>query len=231
MMIADYLPVEQFKNRFAKKSGHGAKDSFIGKFHGTLNQSRFNKSYRQNMKQTISDTDILNKISDDDSFDSGFRLLVKEFQEPLYWHIRRLVHRHEDADDVLQNTFLKVVKSIHGFNRQSKLYTWLYRIATNETLDFLKKNKSKLKVFVGEDRMSAMAKEDPYFDPDEVQLRLIKAIETLPEKQRVVFNLRYYDDMSYKEMSDVTDTSIGALKASYHHAVKKIEKYIKESTL
>ncbi len=183
------------------------------------------------MKQTISDIEILSQLSGDDSFDNGFRMLVKEFQEPLYWHIRRMVHRHEDADDVLQNTFLKVIKNIRGFNQQSKLYTWLYRIATNETLDFLKKYNSKAKVLVGEDSISVMAKQDPYFDPDEIQLRLVQAIETLPEKQRVVFNLRYYDDMSYKDMSDITDTSVGALKASYHHAVKKIEKYIKESTL
>ena len=157
-------------------------------------------------------------------------MLVKAFQERLYWHIRRMVHRHEDADDVLQNTFLKVVKHIHGFNRQSKLYTWLYRIATNESLAFIRQQKAK-QVIQGEEKLDFLAKEDPYFDADDLLLKLVQAIETLPEKQRTVFNLRYYDDMSYKDMAVVTETSVGALKASYHHAVKKIEKYITERTL
>ncbi len=182
------------------------------------------------MKQSYSDIEILEKLSDDASFDKGIYMLVKEFQERLYWHIRRMVHRHEDADDVLQNTFLKVVNHIHGFNRQSKLYTWLYRIATNESLAFIKKQKAK-QVIQGEEKLDFLAKEDPYFDADDLLLKLVQAVETLPEKQRTVFNLRYYDDMSYKDMAVVTETSVGALKASYHHAVKKIEKYITERTL
>lgn len=182
------------------------------------------------MKGTYSETEILELISDDSHFDKGFRFLVETFQERLYWHIRRMVHVHADADDVLQDTFIKVAKNIRSFDGRAKLYTWLYRIATNQAIDHLNKKKRQVRV-AREESFDRLITDDPYFDGEKVEIALKKAIDTLPAKQRVVFNLRYYDEMSYKEMSAVTETSIGALKASYHHAVKKIEHYITERAL
>ena len=176
------------------------------------------------------DKEILELISSDLHFDKGFKLLVETFQERLYWHIRRMVHIHADADDVLQDMFIKVALNIRSFDGKAKLYTWLYRIATNQAIDHLNKKKRQLSVS-GEDTFDRMVADDPYFDGEKVQIALKKAIDTLPDKQRVVFNLRYYDEMTYKEMSEVTATSVGALKASYHHAVKKIEHYITERAL
>lgn len=139
-----------------------------------------------------------------------------------------MVTVHDDADDVVQNTFIKVFRNIENFNRDSKLYTWIYRIATNESLTFLKKRKSKQTEAIDSDEYSIEQKlsSDPYFDGNAAQLILQEAIGILPEKQKAVFNLRYFEEMSYKDMSDVLETSVGALKASYHHAVKKIENYI-----
>ena len=176
------------------------------------------------------DHKILELIEDDKQFDLGFECLVKKYQEPLYWHIRRMVHFHEDADDVLQNVFIKVFKSIRGFKRESKLYTWLYRIATNETITFLNKKKKRDKsvnVDVDLEILETKLKADIYFDAERVNVILTKAIELLPSRQRQVFNLRYYQEMSYNDMSEVLDTSVGSLKASYHHAVKKIEDYLR----
>jgi len=177
----------------------------------------------------ISDSQILSLLETEAQYEKGFRLLMEKYQERLYWHVRRMVTTHEDADDVIQNVFIKVYKNIHRFEAKSKLYTWLYRIATNETLTFLKKrNKTQTDSIDNEDlnienRLTA----DTYFDGDEVQKRLKYALSTLPEKQRLVFNLRYYDEMPYKQISEVLETSVGALKASYHHAVKKVESYFK----
>ena len=139
-----------------------------------------------------------------------------------------MVHRHEDTDDVMQNVFIKVFKNIKNFKAESKLYTWLYRIATNEAINFIKKQKPNVELdSIINDQNAVMA--DPYFDADHAQVILKKAIETLPEKQMIVFNLRYYDEMSYSDMSDTLGTSIGALKASFHHAVKKVELYLKNN--
>ncbi len=161
----------------------------------------------------------------------GFRLLMEQYQERLYWQIRRMVHHHEDANDVLQNCFIKVFRSSHTFEGKSKLYTWLYRIATNEAITFLNKKKQMLAtpLDAGESPLSNRLRADEHFDGDEAQLKLMAAIETLPDKQKLVFNLRYFDEMNYADMSEMLGTSEGALKASFHHAVKKIERFVRGS--
>lgn len=163
--------------------------------------------------------------------EKGFTYIIQKYQERLYWHIRRLVLEHEDANDVLQNVFVKVWKNLEGFREDAQLYTWLYKIATNECLTFLEKQKKNNSVSLSdvETGLSNTLKADTQFDPNKLEWKLQRAILGLPEKQRIVFNLRYYDEMPYEEMSRVLDTSEGALKASYHHAVKKIEEYIKNS--
>lgn len=178
-----------------------------------------------------SDDKIMEMITDDSSFDKGFELLVRTYQQPLYWHIRRIVHFHEDADDVIQNTFIKVFKNIKGFKRQSKLYTWLYRIASNESITFINKKKKNLALSIEQEDLELQSKllANHYFDGTKIEQNLIQAVTRLPDKQKQVFNLRYYDELSYKDMSEVLDTSVGALKASYHHAVKKIENYLKNN--
>lgn len=155
-------------------------------------------------------------------------MLVDKYSQKLYWHIRRLVILHDDADDALQNTFINVWKNSGTFRGDSSLYTWLYKIATNEALALL--NKRKKTAYVPLEDLESFFATAPegstWFDGDEAELKLQNAILKLPEKQRVVFNMKYYDDMSYEDMSKVLNTSEGALKASYHHAVKKIEKYL-----
>jgi RNA polymerase sigma-70 factor (ECF subfamily) len=176
-----------------------------------------------------SDEKILAQLSDDRSFEKAFEALVIKYQEKLYWHIRRLVHFHEDADDVIQNTFIKVFKNIKSFRSDSKLYTWLYRIASNEAITFLNKKKKKASQSL-DDEISHLAerlRSDEFFDGDQAQLLLAKAIEFLPERQKLVFNMRYYDELAYDDMSEILQVSSGALKASYHHAVKKVENYLK----
>jgi len=154
--------------------------------------------------------------------------LVETYSQKLYWHIRRLVILHEDADDALQNTFINVWKSIGNFRSESSLYTWLYTIATNEALTLINKRKRNASVSVDDlnGYFESSQEGSTWFDGDEAQLKLQNAILKLPEKQRIVFNLKYYDDMTYEEMSKVLNTSEGALKASYHYAVKKIEKML-----
>ncbi len=154
---------------------------------------------------------------------------MEAYNEKLYWTIRRIVVDHEDANDVLQNTLVKIFKNIHRFKGNSSLYTWLYRIVTNESLTFLKKRKRRAVNSI-DDEESHLAHQltaDPFFDGDELQIQLQKILEGLPEKQRVVFNMRYYEEMPYKQMAEILDTSVGALKASYHHAAKKIETQLK----
>lgn len=155
----------------------------------------------------------------------SFNQLVLKYQERLYWHIRKIVISHDDTDDVLQNTLVKVWKSLPEFRSESGLFTWLYRIATNESLTLLKQKKKR--AFAPwtdvEQRLGEQLESDPFFDGDEASLKLQRAILKLPEKQRIVFNMKYFDEVKYEEMSGILDTSVGALKASYHHAVKKIE--------
>jgi RNA polymerase sigma factor (sigma-70 family) len=175
------------------------------------------------------DKELINEFRDPKSRNFAFNKLVNTYQERLYWHIRRIVIDHDDADDVLQNTFIKAFKNLDKFREDSQLFTWLYRIATNESLTFLKKKKRN--IFVPLDdvshTLSSNLEADPEMSGDAIQLKLQQAILTLPTKQRLVFNMKYFDEMKYHEIAEVTDTSVGALKASYHHAVKKIEAYVK----
>jgi len=163
--------------------------------------------------------------------DYVFNILVNEYKVRLYWHIRKILINHEDTDDILQNTFIKAWKGLESFREDSNLFTWLYRIATNEALSFLrqKKRASFLPWSGVEKNLSETLVSDEYFNGDAIQLKLQKAILTLPEKQRIVFNMKYYDEMKYEEISEILETSVGALKASYHHAVKKIEKFVNEN--
>ncbi len=160
--------------------------------------------------------------------DRAFTAIIKKYQEKLYWHIRRIVVTHDDANDVLQNMFIKVWKGLDNFREDSQLYTWLYRIATNECLTFLEQQKRKSSISFSdvEEGLSNKIKAEGNFDANRLEWKLQLAIQHLPEKQRIVFNLRYYDEMPYEEMSKVLETSEGALKASYHHAAKKIEDFI-----
>lgn len=172
---------------------------------------------------------LIEEFRDPKSRNLAFSKLVNTYQERLYWHIRRIVIDHDDADDVLQNTFIKVFKNLDGFREDSQLFTWLYRIATNESLTFLKKKKRN--IFVSMDdvghTLSSKLEADPELSGDAIQLKLQQAILTLPNKQRLVFNMKYFEELKYEEISEVLGTSVGSLKASYHHAVKKIEAYVK----
>lgn len=177
----------------------------------------------------LSDVEIIAGLKNEKTRDLAFQSLVKNYQERLYWHIRKIVMSHDDADDVLQNTFVKVWRSIDKFREESGLYTWLYRIATNESLTFINSNKKRSLIPINETSEFLMNNlvSDAHFEGDEIQKRLQEAILTLPDKQRIVFNLKYYEEMKYEDMSQVLDTSVGALKASFHHAAKKIEEYLK----
>lgn len=173
------------------------------------------------------DQELLGIFKNAATKEQGFTAIVKKFQEKLYWHVRRLVIDHEDANDVLQNMFIKVWNGLDRFREDSQLYTWLYRIATNECLTFLEQKKRKQSFSLNDDDgLSSQLRADTSFDANRLEWKLQLGIQQLPEKQRVVFNLRYYDEMPYDEMSKVLETSAGALKASYHHAAKKIEEYI-----
>lgn len=158
----------------------------------------------------------------------GLHHLIEKYQQKLYWQIRKIVIDHDDSDDVLQNTFIKVWKGLENFKEDSQLFTWLYRIATNEALTFLKQKQKRNTTSIHpiEYQLSKSIESDEYFKGDEIQLKLQQAILSLPEKQRVVFNMRYYDEMPYEKMSEVLETSVGALKASYHHAAKKVEEFL-----
>ncbi len=179
---------------------------------------------------TQTEKELEEKLKKADQRKDAFSSLVRIYQERLYWHIRKMLLSHDDANDVLQNTFMKAWAGLDNFRGDSQLSTWLYRIATNETLTFLssQRMKNSFSTMEMEDLMLQNLKADSYFDGDEVQMKLQKAILTLPEKQRLVFNMKYFDDITYEEMEKILNTSVGALKASYHHAVKKIEKYFEE---
>lgn len=180
------------------------------------------------MTEQTDDKELLTQFRVPATKERSFTLIIKKYQQKLYWHIRRLVVEHEDANDVLQNMFIKVWNGLENFREDSQLYTWLYRIATNECLTFLEQQKKRASVSISdvETGLSNKLKADKHFDANKLEWKLQVAIQQLPEKQRVVFNLRYYDEMPYEKMSKILETSEGALKASYHHAVKKIEDYI-----
>jgi len=171
---------------------------------------------------------LLEQFKKPETKEQAYTAIVRKYQEKLYWHIRRMVVDHDDANDVLQNTFIRVWNGLANFREDAKLYTWLYRIATNECLSFLEqqKRKSALPLDSGDENLSNKIRADKYFDAGKLEWKLQLAIQQLPEKQRVVFMLRYYEEMPYEEMSRVLETSEGSLKASYHHAVRKIEDFI-----
>jgi RNA polymerase sigma-70 factor (ECF subfamily) len=174
------------------------------------------------------DKKILECISQPDKHNQALTLLINTYQKKLYWQIRRIVINHDDADDALQNTFIKAWQGLQNFNQNSSLFTWLYRIATNEALQILREKARKNNIPYEQVSyyLSNTLTSDPYFKGDEIQKKLQEAILSLPEKQRIVFNMRYYEEISYEEMAEILDTSVGALKASYHHAVKKIEEHL-----
>lgn len=172
---------------------------------------------------------LLDKLKAEDTKNIAFNELVTLYKERLYWHIRHIVKSHDDTDDVLQNTFIKVYKNINGFKGESKLYSWMYRIATNEAITFINKRAKQMNLNNEEAQSMAIQnlQSDVYFEGNDIQLKLQRAIATLPEKQQLIFNMKYFQDLKYKDMSDILETSEGALKASYHIAVKKIEALLK----
>ncbi|TAG08254.1 MAG: RNA polymerase sigma factor [Sphingobacteriia bacterium] len=174
------------------------------------------------------DLHIITLYGQIDTRNEALSLLISKYQQRLYWHIRKIVIDHDDTDDVLQNTFIKIWKGLENFKGDSALFTWLYRIATNEALGFLRKKQKEntQSIHPIEYQLSKSLESDHYFKGDTIQLKLQQAILTLPEKQRIVFNMRYYDEMPYEQMSEILETSVGALKASYHHEAKKIEAFI-----
>ena len=176
----------------------------------------------------MNDKELLEKLRSDETRTYGFNLLVREYQERIYWHIRKMVIDHDDSDDLVQEVFIKVWKNIDKFRADAQLYTWIYRIATNECLTFLDKKKRRYFLPIGDVEGELLKKMDnsPHVDGDEIQMKLQKALLKLPNKQRLVFNMKYFDDMKYEDIAEITGTSVGALKASYHHAVKKIEENI-----
>ncbi len=180
------------------------------------------------MIQHPDDLVLLQDFKNPATKERAFTAIIKKYQEKLYWHVRRMVVDHEDANDVLQNMFIKVWKGLENFREDSQLYTWLYRIATNESLTFLTQQKKRTSISLSdvENGLTNKLKSDSNFDANKLEWKLQLGIQQLPEKQRLVFNLRYYDEMPYEEMSRVLETSEGALKASYHHAAKKIEQFI-----
>ncbi|WP_019668713.1 RNA polymerase sigma factor [Eudoraea adriatica] len=177
----------------------------------------------------IAEETLIENLKQKDTRAKAFEVLINTYKERLYWHIRRIVLNHDDTDDVLQNTFIKIFRNIDKFKGGSKLYSWMYRIATNEALTFLKAKSKKLGVSNDElqERMVDNLQADVYFEGDEIQLKLQKAIALLPEKQKLVFNMKYFEELKYDEISEILETSIGGLKASYHLAVKKIEASLK----
>lgn len=176
----------------------------------------------------IEDHIILAGFKEEKTRETAFTQLVRKYQERLYWHVRRMVVEHEDTNDIMQNVFIKVWKNLGEFREEANLYTWLYRIATNETLTWLDKQKrtSSVSLTDTEGELSNRLVAQKGYDSNKIEWKLQQALQTLPEKQRVVFGLRYYDEMPYEEMAKVLDTSVGALKASYHHAVKKVEAFL-----
>ena len=180
------------------------------------------------MPAQVDDAEILSKFQNEKTRNEAFNLLLNKYQQKIYWHVRRMVIDHDDADDLVQDVFIKVWKNLPGFRSDAQLYTWMYRIATNECITFLNKKKQKNNVPLDEVdyELADNFGESTQFTGDQIQRKLQQALLTLPEKQKLVFNMKYYDDMKYEEISQVLGTSVGALKASFHLAVKKIEAYL-----
>ena len=184
------------------------------------------------MQEEIDDKLLLESFADESKSHQAFRLIIEKYQRRVYWHIRKIVIDHDDSDDLTQDTFIKAWNSLENFRQDSQLFTWLYRIATNEALNFLRKKKNRKSVSISGDDydLTDTLSASHYFNGDALQMKLQQAILTLPEKQRLVFNMKYFDGMKYEEMSEVLETSVGALKASYHHAVKKIELFFESKS-
>ena len=184
-------------------------------------------NFTQNKRIMHDDEQLIEQLRDPQRCRKAFNEVIKIYTEPLYWQIRKMVIDHDDANDVLQNTFIKAWSSIENFRGDAKLSTWLYKIAINESITFINKEKQRNNVSLDDDDsflINSLAS-DEWFDGDDLRLELQKAINSLPEKQRLIFNMLYFDDMKYEDMSEILGTTVGALKASYHHAVKKIEKF------
>ena len=184
-------------------------------------------NFTQDKRIMHDDEQLIEQLRDPQRCRKAFNEVIKIYTEPLYWQIRKMVIDHDDANDVLQNTFIKAWSSIENFRGDAKLSTWLYKIAINESITFINKEKQRNNVSLDDDDsflINSLAS-DEWFDGDDLRLELQKAINSLPEKQRLIFNMRYFDDMKYEDMSEILGTTVGALKASYHHAVKKIEKF------
>ena len=177
------------------------------------------------------ETTLVHQLQNPKFKEQAFRVLVHQYKERLYWHIRKIVISHDDTDDVLQNTFIKVFRGINQFKGDSKLYSWMYRIATNESITFINKKAMRLQLSSQEmqDYLVNNLESDVYFEGDKIQLALHKALAKLPEKQRQVFNMKYFQDLKYKEIAEILEVSEGACKSNYHHATKKIEEYLKEA--
>ncbi len=181
------------------------------------------------MMRSLDEDTIIRRLHDESTRNAAFTEVVNAYKEPLYWQIRRMVVSHDDTDDILQNTFIKAWNGLNAFRGESKLSTWLYRIATNETLNFLERQRhASVSLDDKECHVALSLQSDPYFDGDETQQQLQQAIEQLPPKQRQVFTMRYFSEMKYEDMSQVLETSVGALKASYHHAMKKISDFFEQ---
>ena len=177
----------------------------------------------------IDEKELVIALKSKNESERAFRVLVNLYKERLYWHIRKIVLNHEDTDDILQNTFIKIYKNIHKFEEKSKLYTWMYRIATNESITFLNKKAKKKNITIEEvkNQLIENLESDIYFEGNQIQILFQKAINTLPQKQQLVFNMKYFEDHTFENLSEILETSVGGLKSSYHIAVKKITAYIK----
>lgn len=178
----------------------------------------------------MAEAELIEQLKNPASQKEAFRVLVSTYQQKLYWHIRKIVLNHDDTNDILQNVFIKVWKNIESFREESSIYTWIFRIATNESLTFLaqQKRRSIVSDLSGNEYLVSNLQADEYFEGSEIQRKLQEAILKLPDKQRLVFNMKYFDEIKYTDMSKILDTSVGALKASFHHAVKKIEESLNE---
>ena len=174
---------------------------------------------------------IVEQLHHQETVRSAFSQVIDHYSQPLYWHVRRMVFDHDDANDILQNTFIKAWTNIDNFRGDAKLSTWLFKIAINESITFINKKKQQQNLSLDDDAtfMAANLEADPWFDGDAAQIKLQRAIASLPDKQRLVFNMRYYEEMKYEQMSEILGTSVGALKASYHHALKKIEAFFDDN--
>ncbi len=181
---------------------------------------------------SMDDALILEKFAAPGTREQAFSLLLKKYQQKIYWHIRRLVIDHDDADDIVQDVFIKIWKNLDNFREDAQLYTWIYRIATNECITFLNKKKQRQQVSLDDENSAYLTdnlSDSSYFNGDRAQQKLQEALLTLPDKQRLVFNMKYFDDLKYEEISEILGTSVGGLKASYHLAVKKIEHYFHDT--